>query len=255
MLGGSSAVFWLIFGGCKLFGTINEARDLLDDPITMQGWYVGVDPPPGVDLSGSALNVGAQAQAWVQRTDTTGINSIDGAEVSLMSDRKGSVALTQDGETWLATGQDGLDYVEEDEIKLIVDYGGERASISMETPVGAVVDIPETHTGGVSLRIDIRDQGFDNGGVLVYDLTNVVIPGSDGFSGLVFQSDYDVQKPIDPDNLVIDVDGVIFESGRLYAVGVLGMIASEQNHMSGLNDFGSGMASGLAVFHLVSTLN
>jgi hypothetical protein len=255
MLGGSSVLFWMLFGGCKLFGTIKDAKDILDDPITMQGWYVGVEPPPGVDLSGTVLDVGAQAQAWVQRTDTTGINSIDGAQVSLMSDRKGSVALTQDGETWLATGDDGLDYVEEDEVKLIVDYGGERASIRMETPVGAVADIPETHTAGVSLRVDIRDQGFDNGGVLVYDLTNVVVPGSDGLSGLVYQSDYDAQEPIDPDNLVIDVDGVVFESGRLYAVGVLGLTASEKNHVSGLNTIGSGMASGLAVFHLVSTLN
>ena len=255
MLASSSALFWLAFTGCKLFGTIKDARDLLDEPITMQGWYVGVEAPPGIDLSGTVLDVGAQAQAWVQRTDTTGVNSIDGAMISLMSDRKGSVALTQDGETWLATGDDGLDYVEDDEVKLIVDYGGERASISMETPDGAVADIPETHTAGVSLRVDIRDQGFDNGGVIVYDLTNAVLPGSDGLSGLVFQSDYDVQEPIDPDNLLVDVDGVVFESGRLYAVGVLGMTASEENRTSGLNTFGSGMASGLAVFHLVSTMN
>jgi len=253
MIGIGSTLFLATISGCKLFGAVQDVTDLLDDPITMQGWYVGVELPPGVDLEGSSLDVGAQAQAWVQRTSTNGVSVVDGAKVSLMSDRFGSVGLTQEDDSWLAYGADGLRYEEEDEIQLIVDYGGERARISMETPIGAVANIPEDHTAGVSIRVDIRDQGFDNGGVLVYDLTNSLVPGSSGLSGIVFQSDYDSQTPVDPDNLVIDVDGVVFEQDRIYGLGVLGMKASVDEDIVGLNEFGSGMAAGLAVFHVVST--
>ena len=254
MIGFGMAVFWATIPGCRLFGAVQDVTDLLDDPITMQGWYVGVELPPGIDLDGTSLDIGAQAQAWVQKTDTNGVAVVDGAKVSLMSDRFGSVGLTQEDDTWLAYGADGLEYEEEDEIKLIVDYGGERASISMETPVGAVANIPEDHTAGVSIRVDIRDQDFDNGGVLVYDLTTSVIPGTSGLSGIVFQSDYDSQTPVDPDNLVIDVDGAVFEPERIYGLGVLGMKASTEESIIGLNELGSGMASGLAVFHVVSTM-
>ena len=254
MIGFGATLMFTVFQGCRLFGAVQEVTDLLDDPITMQGWYVGIELPPGVDLEGTTLDLDAQAQAWVQRTGTSGVSVVDGAKVSLMSDRHGSVGLTQEEDTWLAYGSDGLRYEEEDEIKLIVDYGGERASISMETPVGAVANIPEDHTAGVSIRVDIRDQDFDNGGVLVYDLTTSLIPGTGGQSGIVFQSDYDAQTPIDPDNLVIDVDGAVFEPERVYALGVLGMKASTEEGVLGLNELGSGMASGLAVFHVVSTL-
>lgn len=254
MFGLGPIVALVTISGCRLFGAVQEVTDLLDDPITMQGWYVGVELPPDIDLEGSSLDIGAQAQAWVQRTNTSGVSVVDGAKVTLMSDRFGSVGLTQDDDTWLAYGADGLRYEEDDEIRLIVDYGGERASIVMDTPVGAVADIPGDHTAGVSIRVDIRDQDFDNGGVLVYDLTPSIIPGSSGLSGIVYQSDYDVRTPVDPDNLVIDVDGSVFEPERIYGLGVLGMKASVEEDVFGLNQLGSGMASGLAVFHVVSTL-
>ncbi|MEC8193773.1 MAG: hypothetical protein VX127_13625 [Myxococcota bacterium] len=254
MIGFGALLTLVSIPGCRLFGAVQEVTDLLDDPITMQGWYVGVELPPGIDLDGTTLDLGAQAQAWVQKTSTSGISVVDGAKVSLMSDRFGSVSLTQDGDSWLAYGVDGLRYQEEDEIRLVVDYGGERASIRMETPVGAVVDIPEEHTAGVSIRVDIRDQGFDNGGVLVYDLTPDLIPGATGLSGVVHQSEYDSQTPVDPDNLVLDVPGEVFEPGRIYGVGVLGMRASTDEEIFGLNELGSGMAAGLAVFHAVSTM-
>jgi hypothetical protein len=254
MVGFGATLMLMAVPGCRLFGAVQEVTDLLADPITMQGWYVGVELPPGVDFLGTSLDLGVQVQAWVQRTDTNGVSVISGAKVSLMSDRYGSVGLTEEDATWLAYGSDGLRFEEEDEIKLIVDYGGERASISMETPLGAVADIPEEHTAGVAIRVDIRDQGFDNGGVLVYDLTPSLVPGASGLSGLVWQSEYDAQTPIDPDNLVIDVDGSVFEPERIYGLGVLGMKASGENGIIGLNDLGSGMASGLAVFHVVSTM-
>jgi hypothetical protein len=50
------------------------------------------------------------------------------------------------------------------------------------------------------------------------------------------------------------VDGSVFEPERIYGLGVLGMKASGDNGIIGLNELGSGMASGLAVFHVVSTM-
>ena len=51
---------WLTFSGCRLFGAIEDARDLLDDPVTMQGLYVGLDLPAGFSAEGTVLDIGAQ---------------------------------------------------------------------------------------------------------------------------------------------------------------------------------------------------
>jgi hypothetical protein len=219
--------------------------DLLENPVTMQGIYVGLDVPLGLDTAGTDLESGAQAQAWVQETSTDGVNTANGSKVSLVSDRAGSVKLAEGEGYWGADGLDGLEYVEEDDVRLIVDVGGSRSSIRMSTPLGAVVDIPENHSAGTSIRVDMTDQDFDNGGVVVANL----LTGEE-----VWRSEYDVQEPVDPDNLLIDVDGAVFAPDQLYAVGVLGLVASEEEDLQDLNKIGSGMLSGLMVMHVVSTL-
>ena len=77
MLGFGALLTLASVPGCRLFGAVQEVTDLLDEPITMQGWYVGVELPPGIDLDGTTLDLGAQAQAWVQKTSlrTSGIIS------------------------------------------------------------------------------------------------------------------------------------------------------------------------------------
>ena len=231
--------------GCRLFGSIQEAVDLLENPVTMQGIYVGLDVPPGVDIEGTDLDGGAQAQAWVQRTSTDGVETATGSKVSLISDRAGSVKLAEGEGYWFANGLDGLEYVEEDDIRLIVDIGGERSSVGMSTPLGAVVNIPENHSAGTSIRVDMQNQGFDNGGVVVANL----LTGEE-----VWRSEYDVEVPLDPDNLLIDVSGEAFLPDQLYAVGVVGLTASTEEDLQDLNEIGSGMLTGLMVVHLVSTL-
>lgn len=237
---------WMTLTGCRLFGSIQDAVDLLENPITMQGIYVGIDVPLGIDTEGTNLAGGAQAQAWVQRTSTDGVDSATGSKVSLVSDRAGSVKLSEEEGYWFANGLDGLDYVEEDDVKLIVDIGGERSSIVMSTPLGAVVNIDENHSAGTGIRVDMMDQGFDNGGVVVANL----ITGEE-----VWRSEYDVQEPVDPDNLLIDIDGTAFLPDQLYAVGVLGLSASTEDDLKELNKIGSGMLSGIMVIHVVSTLS
>jgi len=69
----------------------------------------------------------------------------------------------------------------------------------------------------------------------------------------MWRSEYNVEEPIDPDNLLIDIDGAIFLPDQLYAVGVLGLVASEEEDLQDLNKIGSGMLSGLMVLHAVST--
>jgi hypothetical protein len=242
---------WLIWTGlmgCRLFGSLQEAVDLLENPVTMQGIYVGLDVPLGLDTAGTDLESGAQAQAWVQETSTDGVNTATGSKVSLVADRAGSVKLAEEEGYWSANGLDGLEYVEEDDVRLIVAVGGvagERSSIRMSTPLGAVVDIPENHTAGVGIRVDMTDQYFDNGGVLVANL----------FTGEeVWRSDYDIQEPVDPDNLLIDIEGTVFLPDQLYGIGVLGLVASDEDALQDLNKIGSGMLSGVMVMHLVSTM-
>ncbi len=235
---------WTTLTGCRLFGSIQDAVELLENPTTMQAIYVGIDVPVGIETEGTALDFGARAQAWVQNTSTDGVETATGSKVSLVSDRGGSVKLTEEDGAWSASGLDGLEYVEEDDIKLIVDIGGERSSINMSTPLGAVVEVPENHTPGQGIQIDMVDQGFDNGSVVVANL----LTGEE-----VWRSEYQVEEPIDPDNLLIDIEGSIFEEEQLYGVGVVGLASSMDEDLIGLNELGSGMLTGLMVVYPVST--
>ena len=236
--------------GCKLFGALEEARDLLEEPVTMQGLVVGLEVPDGIETDGTLLEIGAQAQAWVQRTTTNGVGVVDGAKVSLVSDRRGSVKLVQDEATWSADGRDGLAYLAGDEVRLVVDYGGERGSISMELPAGPVLNLPEDHTPGVGIPVSIQPQAgepdFDNGGVIVYELLS---------GEIVWESDYDVEEPVDPENLEITVPGETFQADGIYAVGVVGLMASGEDDLFGLNPLGSGMLVGQMVVGIVSTFD
>ena len=53
---------WTALTGCRLFGSLKEAVDLLETPVTMQGIYVGLEVPLGVDTAGTVLESGARAQ-------------------------------------------------------------------------------------------------------------------------------------------------------------------------------------------------
>ncbi len=238
----------LTLSGCKLFGALEEARNLLEEPVTMQGLLVGLEVPEGVQTEGTILDLGAQAQAWVQRTTTSGVGVVNGATVTLVSDKRGSVKLTEDNATWVADGTYGLTYLVGDEVRLIADYGGERGSISMELPDGPAVNLPETHTPGVGIPVSIEPKAgepeFDNGGIIVYDMINAEI---------VWESDYDVEEPVDPTNLELTIEGGVFQPDGLYAVGVVGLMASEEADLIGLNPLGSGMLVGQMVIQIVST--
>ncbi len=241
-------VVLMAHSGCKLVGAIEDARDLLDDPVTMQGVLVGIEVPDGVETEGTILELGAQAQAWVQRTSTNGFEVLDGAKVSLVSDRRGSVKLQQDGDKWAADGRDGLTYLVGDEVLLVADYGGERGSISMDLPEGPALSLPESLTPGVSIAVSIKpregEPEFDNGGVIVYDMFNDLI---------VWESDYDVEQPVDRENLEVTVDGAAFQPDGLYAVGVVGLMASREDDLVGLNPLASGMLVGQMAVGIVST--
>ena len=234
--------------GCKLFGALEEAVELLDEPVTMQGLLVGLEVPEGIETEGTLLEIGAQTQAWVQRTTTSGVGVVDGAKVSLVSDRRGSVKLVQDGSTWAADGRDGLAYLVGDEVRLVVDYGGERGSISMELPAGPVLNLPESHTPGIGIPVSILPQAgepdFDNGGVIVYEMLS---------GEVVWESDYEVEEPVDPENLEVTIPGETFQADAIYAVGVVGLMASGEEDLLGLNPLGSGMLVGQMVVGIVST--
>ena len=253
----------ILLSGCKLFGAIEEARDLLEEPVTMQGLVYGIEPPSNVpsfiNLDGSFLDIGARAQAWVQRTGTSGVQVVDGADVSLLSDRRPQgVKLVQDGAGWFADGRDGLEYLVGDEVKLVADYGGERGSIEMELPSGPVIDIRDTHTAGIGIDIRIEppagEPEFDNGFVIVVDLlASLNTNGEPNTDPVVFESDYDVEELVNPNNLNISVPGYVFEADRLYAIGVIGLEASTEDDLLGLNPLGSGMLVGQMVVKIVST--
>lgn len=238
----------LSLSGCKLFGALEDARELLEEPVTMQGLVVGLEVPEGIDADGTLLEIGAQAQAWVQRTTTSGVGVVDGAKVSLVSDRRGSVKLVQDGATWAADGRDGLAYVVGDEVRMVVDYGGERGSISMDLPAGPSINLPEEHTPGIGIPVSIRPQAgepeFDNGGVIVYEMLS---------GEVVWESDYEVEEPVDPENLEITIPGETFQADGIYAVGVVGLTASDEDQLLGLNPLASGMLVGQMVVGIVST--
>ena len=58
---------------------------------------------------------------------------------------------------------------------------------------------------------------------------------------------------MDPENLEITIPGETFQADGVYAVGVVGLMASDEDQLLGLNPLASGMLVGQMVVGIVST--
>ena len=238
--------------GCQLFEDIKDVVDDLTQPVLMQVVYVGLeepDPDDGIDLGGTDLSAGSTINAYIYDVDiATGGNPGLGAAVTLVSESLSSVGLAEDGGgAYSADGADGLDYRPLDEVEVIADYAGVRRRIAMRTPNPASVAIPEDHTPGVAISVDMRGQGFDNAFLLVIDLL------SDSGKP-AWESEIDPTEPKDPDNLIQTIPGSVFDTESLFLVGVVGLKSADSADFAEIQPLGSGMMAGTMVLHAVNTL-
>jgi hypothetical protein len=227
--------------------------DDLTQPVLMQVIYVGLeepDPMDGIDLAGTKLSVGSTINAYIYDANlTTGALPATGAAVTLLSESLRSVGLAEDGKgAYSADGGDGLDYRALDDVEVVADYGGVRRRVGMRTPNPAIVSIPEAHSAGVAISIDLRGQDFDNAVVLVLDLSSEA-------GGTAWESEIDPTTPKDANNLTQTIPGGVFEDDHLYVVGVVGLKAADDADFEDVQVLGSGMMAGTMVLHPVSTID
>jgi hypothetical protein len=239
--------------GCQLFQDLKDVVDDLTQPVLMQVIYVGLeepDPMDGIDLAGTKLSVGSTINAYIYDANlTTGALPATGAAVTLLSESLRSVGLAEDGKgAYSADGGDGLDYRALDDVEVVADYGGVRRRVGMRTPNPAIVSIPEAHSAGVAISIDLRGQDFDNAVVLVLDLSSEA-------GGTAWESEIDPTTPKDANNLTQTIPGSVFEDDHLYVVGVVGLKAADDADFEDVQVLGSGMMAGTMVLHPVSTID
>ena len=242
----------LLTVGCKLFEDLKDAVDELTQPILMQAVFIGLEEPDagaGFDLTDTELGNGSTVNAYVYDVNlSTGSSPATGAAVSLVSESLGSVGLAEGGGgAYSADGGDGLDYRAGDQVEIVADYGGARHRIAMRTPDPASLTIPEDHSAGMGINIDLRGQGFVNAVVMVLDLSS----GGE----VVWESEVDPTSPKDSNNLTQSIPGSVFTDGGLYLVGVVGLESADEADFHEVQALGSGMLSGTMVLHPVSTLS
>ncbi len=227
--------------GCDLFKAVDEKVKELTNNTVAQGIFLGVSTD-GVDLpDGVAFEPGAQSTGFV--FDFESQENLAGVTAVFRSSSNGSVEMTQDASG--AFQASDLTYTPGERVDIVAQYEGER-SLGIDTPEGADMEVPETHSANTDMRVPVTASAdavlvvvMDQAGNITYDTTP-----------------RDVQKLLDfaladaPDTVTIP--GSAFPtSGQGYLVGIAPMRRSTDEEIVNLNVLGSTFWAGLLEFYPV----
>ncbi|MBN2799547.1 MAG: hypothetical protein JXX28_10405 [Deltaproteobacteria bacterium] len=248
----------LPLAGCEYFDQGKDIFEGLTNPLVVQGMILGVEPPESeyIDLSQTDFKEGTLAMIFL--ADASNVEEIDqapveGAQVSLMGDVMGDAALNELGAgAYALTPEAGVTYAPGAAWTLnVAGIGDTDASVPLALPQAVALSVPEQHTAGEPLVLDLSGGAFDSALVVVLD----------GSSGEVTYSNepQDVRAYYDFTHGsagvgTIEIPGTAFPGEAVYAVGVAGMNNGDSAGMAGMNTVLSAVMVGKMVFAPVSTM-
>lgn len=234
----------LLAAGCNIQDVLDDANETfegLTNPLVVQGWYVGVEPPQDadVDLSGSDFADGAALTVFL--ADAASVDEMDQAPVQGAEVDADGIPLTEgNGGRYVAVGSDGLEYTNNGESLISIGLTRGVAEALVVTPPPADFVVPVNGTAGTDLTIDLSGQGYDNVLVVVLDSTGSV-------SWTNTPSDitaiYDFARADTVTRVTIPGD-LAFDSAGVYAVGVAGMNKADSDTFVDMNTALSSVMAG-----------
>ncbi len=242
--------------GCSDLDDLKDKVEGYTNPTVIEGLVLGVaEPDFDFDLSKTDFNKGAAGVVFLAdaaSADEIESAPIDGADVSILSETTGKLAMNEDGDgKYSITGDDGFEYTVGEDLDLNVDVGDQSSSASVTAPAAADVTIDEAHTAGEAITVDLTGQSFSSVLVAVFDAGSGELTFSNQPEGI--KEIYDFTHG-GAESLVVDIPGSAFSAESVYAVGVAGLKNAGEDDFGDANTLLSTYMAGKMKFFPVSTI-
>lgn len=241
-----------------------ENADALTKPVVMQGLFLGMDLPEGVNLGGGDKDNGAFAYtaacqvflAYLSGTGALQDSPVEGADVAFsgVSLRKDLPVQEQEDGKYLLTSVDGLEYVPEERVELAADVEGAANLIGGRTPEAPQWSISTTIKAERDVDVDLTGGGYDNLIVGVAAFDPIKLTGKLTWDNLptAFEDVYAFTHPSRPVELAT-IDGrEAFPEPGYYVVGVAGMEIAPAKGFEGVNATLSAFMAGQLSLQLIT---
>jgi hypothetical protein len=250
---GSLLVLFLGQTGCD---QIKEWRDQvsgLTNRFVVEGVYMGVEEPED-DRIASVLeetDFGDGSSVTAYLADASEIDDLEnapitGATIAFHSPATGGYNLDEESNGKYTLTD--VTYVPGETVKLSSTYDGTVREIQVTVPASPDGGIPWEHTEGTGMTVDLTGQGYDSAMVVVIDIVNRTTTFSERPESI---SDFYNLAHGDEAALTIDIPSEAFSGQSLYAVGVAGVVFSEEDDYQEVNTALSTFMAGRFVFEAV----
>lgn len=249
-------LFALLMTGCAQLNDLKEGVQGLTNPIVFEGVYLGVAPSEDdrIDLTGTPFEQDALAQVFLAdaaSADELEDAPVTGAEVSMLADASGKVALTEAGEgAYLASTANGLRYDDGAQATLSATFDGMTSSVSITPPAAPTFPLASQMDAGTAFTIDLSGEGYDNVLVAVVDLQSGEVTFDNRPDDI--QALYELAHGSGAQQVAVPASAIGRES--VYAVGVAGMVNADASGVENANTLLSAFVAGRFRFVPVSTV-
>lgn len=242
-----------LLAGCD---DLTDKLDEYTNPTVIQGLVLGVaEPDFEFDLSGTDFDKGSAAVVFL--ADAASADEIEdapiaGATVSMLTETTGKLGMKDEGSgQYTLTGDDGLEYTVGEDMDLNIVNGDSTSGASITAPAAADADIPETHSAGTALTVDLTGQSFSSVLVAVFDASTGDVTFSNQPEGIkeIYEFTHGGAA-----SLTVDVPASAFPNESVYAVGIAGLKNAGEDDYTEANPLLSTYMAGKMKFWPVSTL-
>lgn len=232
-----------------------EEVEATASPIVAQGLFLGVDIPPGVDLSGSEeLAQAAVCQVFLAEvSDPSQLAEapMEGASMRVRSPNvDGTLALAEEGEgKYVADSTDGLVYEPGDRPVVTFDTpDGAEGRLEVLAPEAPEVELPAVIATFEEVHVDLTDHDYQNVIVAAYDVDRGNLTWDNLPDGVDQIYEYThTEEPVRE----LTIPGDAFRRQGTYVVGVAGMKIGDATTFEGVNTTLSAFMAGQLDLSLV----
>jgi len=248
-------LFALTLGGCAQLYDIRDTIEGYTHPLVASAMFLGIQEPDSefIDLIDTEFESGAAVQAFL--ADATNVEDIENAPIAggkvKVAIGQGDPLLLDEEEqgSYRITGGEGLYYEvgKETTMKILVD--GEEGSITSRLPEAADIELDWVQPIA-DLVIDLSHHDFDTVLAVVVDMQDGEVLWTNEPSDI--SELYALTHAAEPIKRVV-IPAAIFNREGVLAVGVAGMMVSDQESVDGMNIALSSYMTGQMVFAPVCT--
>ena len=242
--------------GCDVLQEKIDEIEELTNGFVAGGVYMGIEEfdSPYFDISDTEFGNTAQLTLYLAAAEFSNelsANPLSRADVLFSGGGIADLVIPESSDpgAYMATSGDGLAYIEGSEATLDIIHSQVPRQLSIEAPLAPVFSLPESHTLGNNISIDLTGQQFYEALVVVVrvdtgEITYEKRP-TDVESLYEFAHPEGVLMSDDPEFITtLEIPAQAFPNNNIYVVAIAGIRSSDRDQMVDVNPVMSSFIAG-----------